>query len=343
LPETEAVPPPAAPSELEPEADLEREAVSELEAESEHEAETALAHPDTENGVALIPAPGPGPRLAPDPGLYAILGLDPSVSDVEIQITYRRLAARLGNNPGDAHALRQLNIAYEVLGNPARRAEYDRGRTELLAAPVPTASYQGRSKGPVRVTRRTRPRAAVQPNETGRGLVLVLFMVVALSIAASVLLILPRLSINLSALNSLSNVLPASVGGRRGADATPTAAASTDRAPTPTVAPGLAERFAGSGVSVATPNPPQNTPESIAIRLRLDGQAASNMDVWATLDYRTTTERWPPTGSVKTDGNGSATITFDIGDATPGYPVQVHVYAQMDNQQLSWSTSFTPR
>jgi hypothetical protein len=37
-----------------------------------------------------------------------------------------------------------------------------------------------------------------------------------------------------------------------------------------------------------------------------------------------------------------ATITFNIGPATPNYPVTVHVFAQVGDQQLSWSTSFTP-
>ena len=75
------------------------------------------------------PLARPGPRIAADPGLYAILRLDPSASDAEIQTTYRRQAAKLlGNGSNDIHALKQLNVAYEVLGNPVRRAEYDRLR-----------------------------------------------------------------------------------------------------------------------------------------------------------------------------------------------------------------------
>jgi hypothetical protein len=74
-----------------------------------------------------------------------------------------------------------------------------------------------------------------------------------------------------------------------------------------------------------------------------DGQPGQRPGCLATLDYRTTAERWPATGSIKTDGSGVATITFNVGQATPGYPVQVHIFAQVDDQQLSWSTSFTPR
>jgi DnaJ domain len=298
------------------------------------------AHED--NGVAR--APLPGPRSAPDPGLYAILGLDPSASDADIQTTYRRQAARLlGSGSNDIAALRQLNMAYEVLGNPVRRAEYDHSRAMLLTPPVAASPSRASSKAAVKVTRRRRPRHAVQPRYTGRGDVLIVIAVVAVSVAAGTLLILPRLSINLSGLNSLANVLPASSNARRVLDPTPTAAASATRVPTPTVAPGLADRFAGSTVSVSSANPAQNTPQTLIIRLRRDGQPAANLDVWATVDYRTTTERWPASGSVKTDATGAASITFNVGQATPGYPVQVHVFAQVDDQQLSWSASFTPR
>ena len=115
------------------------------------------------------------------------------------------------------------------------------------------------------------------------------------------------------------------------------------RAPTPTIRAGLADRFTGSTVTVSSATPAQNGPESVVVKLVRDGKPASGLDVWATLDYRTTAERWPAAGTVKTDANGAATITFNVGQATPGYPVQVHVFAQVDDQQLSWSTSFTPR
>jgi len=281
------------------------------------------------------------PRLPADPGLYAILGLDPSVSDAEIQTTYRRQAARLLNN-GEIAQLRQLNVAYEVLGTPVRRAEYDRARTLQLLAPGPPPSAPHTAKSAAPTTRRRRPRHVVQPRYAGLGDVFVVLVVVILAVVAG-LLIIPRVSINLSALNALSNVLPGTGSARRVIDATVTPATVPTRAPTPTIRPGLADRFAGSTVNVSSATPAQNTPESIVVRLRRDGQPAAGLDVWATLDYRTTAERWPATGSVKTDASGAATITFNVGQATPGYPVQVHVFAQVDDQQLSWSTSFTPR
>src|SRR5262245_45459261 len=88
------------------------------------EAETTLL-PLLAGEAELVPLPN-GPALKGDPGLYAVLGLEPSASDAVVQTTYRRKAARLMGGPGDSQALKQLNVAYEVLGNPARRAEYDR-------------------------------------------------------------------------------------------------------------------------------------------------------------------------------------------------------------------------
>jgi len=300
---------------------------------------------DDEPTRAIELASGPG--SPPDPGLYAVLGLDPSTSDAEIQTAYRRQAARLLRNGADnGAAMRQLNVAYEVLGNPFRRAEYDRLRLSHVGALAPPTPIRPQPKATTGVTRRRRPRHAVQPRYPGLGDVFVVLVVVGLAVLAGALLI-PHLQINLSALNTLSNVLPAS--SRRVIDtsatpaaATPASAAATPAAPTPTVQPGLAQRFSGSAVSVSAPTPARNANESVVVKLRRDGQPAAGIDVWSTVHYRTTDERWPPSGTTRTDQTGTATITFNVGDATPNYPVQVQVFAQVEDQQLSWSTSFTP-
>ena len=105
---------------------------------------------------------GPGPVIAADPGLYAVLGLDPSASDAVIQTTYRRQAAKLlGSGSRDITALRQLNVAYEVLGNPVRRAEYDRARLTQSTSGAPTPIRTG----PKVVTRVT-PQASPAPRGT---------------------------------------------------------------------------------------------------------------------------------------------------------------------------------
>jgi hypothetical protein len=293
----------------------------------------------------LVPVkPIAAPRIAPDPGLYATLGLDPAVPDAAIQTAYRRQAAKLlRNGATNTHAMRELNVAYEVLGNPARRVEYDRLRlSQALSPGSPTPIRQG-AKADTHVRRRTRPRHAVQPRYAGLGDVMVVLMVVGVAVLAGVLLI-PRLSINLSALNALQNVLPLSNNARRVVDATVTPAPATPTpVPVATPRPAVSASFAGSTATVSNPTPALNSAESILVKLRRNGQPAANLDVWATVQYRTTQERWPATGTIKTDASGAATITFNIGSATPNYDVQVRVFAQVDDQQLSWPTSFTPR
>jgi hypothetical protein len=280
-------------------------------------------------------------EVDPDPGLYAVLGLDPSVSDVVIQTTYRRQAARLQGGGGkDQARLRQLNVAYEVLGTRVRREEYDRMRLAQLLAPTGPTPIQAGAKTPVRVTRRRRPRQAVQPNYAGFSYVLAVLVVVGLAVAAGVLLILPRLSFNLSGLNALQSVLPLPNPTRSAFTVTVTPAAT--EAPVATPAPDVTQRFAGTTVGVSNPNPAQNSVENVLIKLRLDGQPAADADVWAIVKYSTINERWPATGSQKTDASGVATLTFNIGRAIPEHPVPVEVFAQVGDQQYSWSTTFTP-
>jgi hypothetical protein len=299
-----------------------------------------LAIPEP-NGLAKG-ADSEGPRLAPDPGLYAVLGLSPSASDAEIQTNYRRQAARLLNNgSNNTHAMRELNVAYEVLGNPARREEYDRARLSQSLTQGPPTPIRTGAKVAARVTRRTRPRHAVQPRYAGLPDVLAVIVVVGLAVLAGTLII-PRLSIDLSPLKALQNVLPLSNSTRRVIDATVTPA-PTSAAPTATPRPGVVERFAGTAVSVSNPNPAPNSQQSVVLRLRRDGQPAANFDVWSLVKYTKVEERWPPTGSVKTDASGAATITFNIGDAFRDREVTVRVFVQADDQQLTWSTSFTPR
>src|SRR3990170_7835006 len=62
---------------------------------------------------------------------YKILGVAKSVTDKEIKSAYRKLAQKYhpDKNPGDQRAedrFKEINEAYEVLGDPAKRAKYDR-------------------------------------------------------------------------------------------------------------------------------------------------------------------------------------------------------------------------
>jgi DnaJ-like protein len=316
----------------------------------------ALPEPSHTNG-ALAESTAAEPRHRPngvavDPGLYGVLGLPPSASDTDIQTSYRQHASRLLANgtTADIAALRQLNAAYEVLGTPVRRAEYDQVRLLPPATVLhgPSSAVRPGAKQGTRVGRRRRPRYVVAARQAGLTEVLVVILVIAFSAVVGALLM-QRISLNLSALNGLSGVLPGgSASTRRVIDATvtpapvraPTAAAAATG--TPDADPGLADHFTGSTVTVSSASPATNSPETVFVRLQRDGQPASNVDVWTTVQYRTTQERWPATGTVRTDSTGAAPITFNVGPATPGYPVEVHVFAQIDGQQLSWSTTFTP-
>jgi hypothetical protein len=312
------------------------DAGTETESESASESESDPAT----RPLALPQAPS-GPTLAVDPGLYAVLGLDPSASDALIMSSYRRQAERLlRKGATNTHAMRELNAAYEVLGNPLRRAEYDRLRFQQTFAPADRTPLQPGVKVARRATRRTRPRHIVQQRYAGLPEVMVVLMVVGLAVLAGALLI-PRLSFNLSALGVLQNVLPLSAT-RRTAEPPP-ASTAVIVVPTPTLRPGVAERFSATSVAVSDPAPAQNSLEQVTVRLRRDGQPVSNVEVWAVVEYRTARERWPASGTQKTDSAGNATIAFNIGSATPNYPVTVRVFAQADDQQPSWSTTFTPR
>jgi curved DNA-binding protein CbpA len=83
-------------------------------------------------------------------GLYLRLAVLPGASPDEVARAYRRLAhdAHPDAHPGDPDAprrFREITEAYEVLGDPARRARYDRGHdqarvTETSRAPAGSPS-----------------------------------------------------------------------------------------------------------------------------------------------------------------------------------------------------------
>lgn len=66
------------------------------------------------------------------PDFYAILGLDSKATTAQIRAAYRFCAKQ--NHPdvnptAEEARIKQLNAAYEILGDPARRRIYDRERT----------------------------------------------------------------------------------------------------------------------------------------------------------------------------------------------------------------------
>gem|GEM_PF-6238388 len=84
---------------------------------------------------------------------YRVLEVDPAASMETIRAAYATLAKRChpDRNPGDVEAerrMRAINEAYRVLGDPARRRQYDRQRARLAAldedgaAPLPTGAAE---------------------------------------------------------------------------------------------------------------------------------------------------------------------------------------------------------
>jgi len=79
--------------------------------------------------------------MATRPDYYRVLQVHPGAEREVIDAAYRRLASKyhpdVSHISGTAERMKQINIAYEVLSDPARRAAYDASRG---AAPSPDTS-----------------------------------------------------------------------------------------------------------------------------------------------------------------------------------------------------------
>ena len=99
---------------------------------------------------------------------YTILGVSPLASGQDIQRAFRRLALEYHpdvNRNSEAEAkFQEINAAYQVLKDAARRAEYDASRTPSLHRGVqPAAQRQGDAR---RYYFQRRVRAATDPGST---------------------------------------------------------------------------------------------------------------------------------------------------------------------------------
>lgn len=71
------------------------------------------------------------------PDLYAVLGVKRNASSKELKQAYKTLVQKLHpNNGGDVELFTQLNDAWKVLGNPAKKAVYD-ARLAVSKNPIP--------------------------------------------------------------------------------------------------------------------------------------------------------------------------------------------------------------
>ena len=83
--------------------------------------------------------------MAQRPDYYKILGVGKNASDEEIKKAYRKLARQYhpDRNPGDKKAeerFKEISQAHDVLGDPDKRKEYDRGTGPFGFAPAAVAS-----------------------------------------------------------------------------------------------------------------------------------------------------------------------------------------------------------
>src|SRR4051812_34247690 len=84
--------------------------------------------------------------MAKDP--YDVLGVKRDASDAEIQKAFRRLAKKSHPDlyPGDKKAeerFKDLNAANDILGDPTKRARFDRGEIDAGGAEVRQNPFAG--------------------------------------------------------------------------------------------------------------------------------------------------------------------------------------------------------
>jgi len=89
-----------------------------------------------------------------DPDAYAVLGLAPTAHKVVIRAAYRALAALyhpdVQANSSDTHRMAELNVAYDQLRTPARRAIYDAERALASREATIVAPAKGPGISPMR-------------------------------------------------------------------------------------------------------------------------------------------------------------------------------------------------
>jgi curved DNA-binding protein CbpA len=106
------------------------------------------------------------------PDAYKVLQVDPEAEDEVIQAAYRRLARKyhpdLAGGAEAAARMAALNAAWELIGEPATRAVYDRARTNSGSSPAGPGNARAAAAGPDRARPASppRPSQAAPPPET---------------------------------------------------------------------------------------------------------------------------------------------------------------------------------
>jgi hypothetical protein len=314
--------------------------------------------PATDEQPIASPGSRP-PARSSQPDLYSVLGVPPHATQPEIREAYRRRAQPLIDRwwlPGRAERrLATLNSAYEILSHPSRRAEYDAQQglgirhidTSLRPDDDDSDDPYG-VRGSIRGGRMSRGRG------TGFLDAIVIVFVVALALGTASVII-STFSPNLGGIIDLTESLGVTpkrratptVDARAKPQASPETAlvgqATVQPSPT-SVPPTGVERYAGTQVELSDPNPARRSDLTVTLRIVRDGQPVEGALTYLLAHYRTTEERWPAgTSTIRSDSGGLANITFNIGDASAGFPVPIDVVTLIDGQQFTWRSQFIPR
>ena len=96
---------------------------------------------------------------------YATLGVAKTATEKEIKQAFRKLARKYHPdvNPGDKAAeatFKEINEAYEVLGDPAKRKKYDELGANWRHVRAGRRAARRRARSPAAVQRRRRPAGA---------------------------------------------------------------------------------------------------------------------------------------------------------------------------------------
>jgi hypothetical protein len=308
------------------------------------------------------------------PDLYAVLGVDARASDDIIRYAYRKKATKLHDarwRPGRAaRQLAELNAAYEILGKPDRRADYDQQRARIyyyqqtarqqLLLDNPAALTDGASRRP---QSQRAPSGWLRPR-IPRGLLEAVAIVGVVAIAgyAGYYVLASGNLVDLGGIRDAGAAIglpvrpralptPSPVPVLAGPTATPRQVivpAVSVPSPTATMAP-LPTAAAPTGPLQATarmnnPTPPRRTEVNVVMKVTRGGKAVAGAPVYLVAHYKTVDERFPTgDGTVPTNEIGEAMIVFNIGDATAGFPVNVDVVAVVDGETVQAQTTFLPR
>ncbi len=99
---------------------------------------------------------------------YELLRLDPSASTEEVRAAYLRVSKQVHPDAGGSEALfRQVNLAYEVLSDPVRRAAYDRSGCVDEQASGAEGAASGWSRAGARSGRQDGSAGGSPPGSTG--------------------------------------------------------------------------------------------------------------------------------------------------------------------------------